>query len=84
MEYNGMLPPWERPEHTEGYEGFYHLTGMQGNEEHAELHYIIRDHDAARFEQRKETVLQIGEYLNSRYGADTVQVELKDSYNFKG
>ena len=53
---------------------------MQGNEEHAELHYIIRDHDAARFEQRKETVLQIGEYLNSRYGADTVQVELKDSY----
>ena len=80
MEYNGMLPPWERPEHTEGYEGFYHLTGMQGNEEQAELHYIIRDHDAIRFEQRKETVLQIGEYLNSRYGADTVQVELKDSY----
>ena len=80
MEYNGMLPPWERPEHTEGYEGFYHLTGMQGNEEQAELHYIIRDHDAIRFEQRKETALQIGEYLNSRYGADTVQVELKDSY----
>ena len=80
MEYNGMLPPWERPEHTEGYEGFYHLTGMQGNEEQAELHYIIRDHDAIRFEQRKETALQIGEYLNSRYGAGTVQVELKDSY----
>ena len=53
---------------------------MQGNEEHAELHYIIRDHDAIRFEQRKETALQIGEYLNSRYGAGTVQVELKDSY----
>ena len=48
MEYAGMLPPWERPEHTEGYEGFYHLTGMSGNEEAAELRYILRDHDAGQ------------------------------------
>ena len=80
MEFAGMLPPWERPEHTEGYEGFYHLTEMRGDEEQAELDYIVRDHDAERFEQRKAALLRIGEYLNSRYGAGTVQVELKDSY----
>jgi len=75
-----MLPAWERPEHTEGYEGFYHLMGMRGDEESAELKYIIRDHDAAAFEQRKETVRRIGEYLNARYGEGTVEVLLKDSY----
>ncbi len=80
MEFAGMLPPWERPEHTEGYEGFYHLTGMQGNEEKAVLKYILRDHDAARFEERKNTVVRIGEYLNARYGEGTVRVILRDSY----
>ena len=80
MEFAGMLPPWERPEHTEGYEGFYHLTGMRGDEEQAELQYILRDHDTVKFEKRKETVLYIGEYLNGRYGAGTVEVTVKDSY----
>ena len=80
MEFAGMLPAWERPEHTEGYEGFYHLTGMKGDEELAELQYILRDHDAGKFEKRKETVLRIGEYLNCRYGAGTVEVNVKDSY----
>ncbi len=80
MEYAGMLPPWERPEHTEGYEGFYHLRGMRGDEELAELKYIIRDHDAEKFAERKETAVRIGEYLNARYGAGTVEVTLRDSY----
>ncbi len=80
MEFAGMLPAWERPEHTEGYEGFYHLTDMRGDEESAELKYIIRDHDAAAFDRRKATVLRIGEYLNARYGEGTVEVVLKDSY----
>ena len=80
MEFAGMLPAWERPEHTEGYEGFYHLTGMRGDEELAELQYILRDHDAGKFEKRKETVLRMGEYLNGRYGVGTVEVTVKDSY----
>ena len=80
MEFASMLPPWERPEHTEGYEGFYHLMAMEGDEEKAVLRYIIRDHDAACFDRRKQTVLHIGEYLNGKYGAGTVQVELRDSY----
>ena len=80
MEYAGMLPAWERPEHTEGYEGFYHLTQMSGNEEAAELRYIIRDHDAAKFESRKENAIRIGNYLNSVYGEGTVRVQLRDSY----
>jgi len=80
MEFEGMLPVWERPEHTEGYEGFYHLRNMRGDEEEAELNYIIRDHSAEMFERRKETVRQIGAFLNARYGEGTVEVILKDSY----
>ena len=80
MEFAGMLPPWERPEHTEGYEGFYHLASMKGDEESAELRYIIRDHDAGIFEERKAAALRIGTYLNQKYGDGTVAVELKDSY----
>ena len=80
IEYAGMLPAWERPEHTEGYEGFYHLNGMKGDEEEATLKYIIRDHDAARLEARKQNVLRIGEYLNAKYGEGTVRVDLRDSY----
>ena len=80
MEFAGMLPPWERPEHTEGYEGFYHLTGMSGCEENAELKYILRDHDNAKLEQKKETVRTACEALNRRYGEGTVSVEIRDSY----
>ena len=80
MELAGMLPPWERPEHTEGYEGFYHLTGMSGDEESAELRYILRDHDAKKLEEKKETVLAAAAYLNRCYGEGTVTVEIRDSY----
>ena len=80
MEFAGMLPAWERPEHTEKYEGFYHLTGMSGNEEAAELRYILRDHDGAKLEEKKNMMTAVCEMLNKRYGAGTVTVELKDSY----
>ncbi len=80
MEFAGMLPPWERPEHTEGYEGFYHLTEMSGNEEAAELRYILRDHDREKLEKKKAAVKTAAGVLNSRYGDGTVTVQLKDSY----
>ena len=80
MEFAAMLPPWERPEHTEGYEGFYHLTDITGNEEKAELRYILRDHDSSKLEARKAMMNTACEVLNRRYGAGTVMVELKDSY----
>ena len=80
MEFAGMLPPWERPEHTEGYEGFYHLTGMSGNEEAAELRYILRDHDAGKLAERKAAMAAACAEINRRYGEGTAAVELKDSY----
>ena len=80
MEFASMLPPEQRPEHTEGYEGFFHLTDMRGQEDEARLHYIIRDHDRTRFEARKEQFQDIAAYLNGKYGAGTVEVTVKDSY----
>ncbi|MDO4865781.1 MAG: peptidase T [Clostridia bacterium] len=80
MEFAGMLPPQQRPEHTEGYEGFFHLSEMKGQEELATLHYIIRDHDRVRFEARKEQFQNIAAYLNGKYGPGAVEVEVKDSY----
>ncbi|MDD6573188.1 MAG: peptidase T, partial [Thermoflexaceae bacterium] len=80
MEFNGMLPQAEIPAHTEGYEGFYHLCAMEGNEETAKLHYIIRDHDRQKFEKRKELFTKSVEFLNIKYGRDTVVCEMKDSY----
>ena len=79
MEYARMLPPAETPAHTEGYEGFFHLCDMQGDEEKAVLHYIIRDHDMTKFEARKALAVQIGEYLNQRWPG-RVDVAIKDSY----
>lgn len=80
MEFNSMLPAAEIPAHTEKYEGFYHLCGMSGDEENADLVYIIRDHDKEKFEKRKDTVVRIVDFLNARYGEGTVTLELKDSY----
>lgn len=80
MEFAGMLPPAETPAHTEGYEGFFHLCDMQGDEERAELHYIIRDHDRAHFESRKQAFERIGAYLNDKYGSGVVETIVKDSY----
>ena len=80
MEFAGLLPAWERPEHTEGYEGFYHLTSMAGNEEAAELRYILRDHDAAKLEGRKQLIRAACEYINRKYGDGTAAAEIRDSY----
>ena len=75
-----MLPSQERPEHTTGYEGFYHLVGITGEVEQTTLSYIIRDHDRAKFEARKENMLKWAAEINKKYGEETVTVELKDQY----
>lgn len=80
MEFNALLPELERPEHTENYEGFYHLDYMTGAVDNANMHYILRDHDLAKLEARKAVMNQIAEKLNAKYGENTVRVELKDSY----
>ena len=80
MEFDAMLPPWERPEHTEGYEGFYHLCAISGGTELAESEYILRDHDRARFEARKDTVRRVAAFLNEKYGAGAVECTVRDSY----
>ena len=80
MEYQNLLPAAQRPEHTEGYEGFIHLTDMHGEVEQSELRYIIRDHDLEKFLQKKQLMESAAEYLNKKYGAGTVQCEIKDSY----
>ena len=79
-DYVGLLPPAETPAHTEGYEGFSPLTRISGDETQAVLHYIIRDHDRAKFEARKNAMLRAADYLNQQYGAGTVEVALKDQY----
>ena len=80
MEFEMMLPRNEKPEYTCGYEGFYHLTDMQGNEESAKLNYIIRDHDKEKFEIKKAHMEKTAEFLNQKYGEGTVTVVQKDSY----
>lgn len=80
MEFQGMLPAAMRPEHTEGYEGFYHLIDMQGNVESSCLRYIIRDHDMAKFQAMKEKMADIADFLNKKYGQATVCLEITDSY----
>ena len=80
VEFEALLPAAERPERTENYEGFFHLLSMKGGVEEAELSYIIRDHDAAHFEARKETMRQAAKFLNERYGENTVKLELRDQY----
>ena len=74
------LPPAETPAHTEGYEGFYHLTGMEGDETTAVLRWIIRDHDRERFEARKKFMADLCAYLNGVWGEGTFVAEIKDSY----
>lgn len=80
MEFESMLPTNEKPEYTCGYEGFYHLTDMQGNEESAQLNYIIRDHDREKFESKKVYLEKTAEFLNQKYGEGTVTLVQKDSY----
>ena len=80
MRFASMLPDSETPEHTEGYEGFYHLVSIAGEEERAEIRYIIRDHDAERFEARKRRMQAICDYLNGECGAGSFTLTLRDSY----
>lgn len=79
-EFNACLPCCETPRYTEGYEGFYHLTSIEGTVERAELRYILRDHDAKKLEQRRETMQHAGKTLNERYGAGTVSVSFREQY----
>ena len=79
-EFASMLPAEETPEETEGYEGFYHLTEIQGDEENARMQYILRDHDLQKLEEKKTFLRHAAEYLNWRYGGGTVEVVLKDGY----
>lgn len=80
MEFNAMLPPAETPAHTEGYEGFYHLQAMSGDETTAKLEYIIRDFDMDKFQRRKAAMERIAAYLNEKYGPGTVELALTDQY----
>jgi tripeptide aminopeptidase len=80
MELNSMLPGFEAPEHTEGYEGFYHLEKMSGKVESTSMKYLIRDHDKAKLEARKSRMQKIADYLNEKYGKGVIELELTDQY----
>lgn len=80
MEYNSLLPAGDIPRLTEGYEGFFHLHDMKGDVSHAELDYIVRDHDRATFEVRKQTMRHAAKVINERYGREVVKLTLKDTY----
>ena len=79
-EFAALLPADETPETTEGYQGFFHLLGIQSNIEKAQLSYIIRDHDRKLFERRKATILECGQAINDKYGEGTCEVEVNDQY----
>ena len=79
-EFVGMLPANETPATTEGYEGFYHLIGMEGEVEQATVSYIIRDHDRQKFEARKIFMQGCAEKINKKYGEGTIKVDIKDQY----
>lgn len=80
MEFQSLLPQAQKPEYTENYEGFIHLTDMKGEVERSVLRYIVRDHDKTLFEEKKQLMTAAAEYLNRKYGEGTVELELKDSY----
>ena len=80
MELNGMLPVQQRPEFTAGYEGFFHVTGINGAVEQATISYIIRDHSMERFEQKKALMKDVVAFINAKYGDGTATLEMKDQY----
>lgn len=80
MEYQGMMPPAQKPEYTEGREGFIHLDSIEGGVEHAQSEYIIRDHDRTLFEEKKEYMKKAARYMNEKYGEGTVVLKIEDSY----
>ena len=80
MEFDNMLPAFDRPQYTEMYEGFFHLNNMEGNVENTVMNYIIRDHSMEIFENRKALVNQVVAFLNAKYGEGTVEIKMNDSY----
>ena len=80
MELNSMLPGHQSPEHTENYEGFYHLTDFQGTVENSKINYIIRDHDKEEFNRKKDLLIKIVDHLNLKYGPRTVKIIMVDQY----
>lgn len=81
MEFNALLPEFEKPEYTENYEGFFHLTYMTGVVGEAKLFYILRDHNKEKLENKKNILKAAQQYLNTKYNKDTVSLEIKDSYS---
>ncbi|WMI69981.1 peptidase T [Mangrovimonas sp. YM274] len=79
-DFINSLPRLETPEHTEGYQGFFHLHGMEGKVEETVLKYIIRDHDKGHFEARKEVMQKLANEINSEYGREVIEIEIKDQY----
>ena len=80
MEFQSMLPASQRPEHTCGYEGFFHLTEMKGEVEESQLSWIIRDHDMEMFNRKKELIASVADFINKKYGEGTVELTIRDSY----
>ena len=80
QEFNALLPVDERPEFTEGYEGFFHIVSFKGTVEEADFAYIIRDHDRAKFELKKKVMQECADFINSRYGEGTATAVIKDQY----
>ena len=80
MEFVNLLPVHQRPESTDGYEGFIHLTDMKGEVERSELYFIIRDHDMGKFEEKKALMRAAANYINAKYGEGTLELSIKDSY----
>ncbi len=80
MEFHALLPEKERPEYTENYEGFYHLDRLEGIVDNAKMHYILRDHDLNKLNEKKAVMNAAAAKLNEKYGQDTVRVEIKDTY----
>lgn len=80
QEFQSLLPVFQNPMYTEGYEGFFHLDGISGNVEETRADYIIRDHDRALFEQKKELFCRCAAFLNEKYGEGTVEADIQDSY----
>ena len=80
MEFNDLLPIGQRPELTEGYDGFFHIISFKGSVEEADFSYIIRDHDRKKFEEKKELIAQCAHFINVKYGEGTATLEVKDQY----
>ncbi len=80
MEFNSLLPAAQKPEHTEGYEGFIHLLGMQGSVEKTTMRYIVRDHDLAKFEEKKALIRAAADFINAKYGEGRCSLTLTDTY----